>query len=371
MRLAGRGGALRFLDLKLAWVLVNRNRRRLWTMKPVAAIAIGLGLLAMPLVAQRGGSHGGFSGHAGSMGHASAPSGHFSAPVSHGAPMGNFAPPAGRPGVPVGRFGPVNPGRFARGPYPGPAPMRFGGAVPVNQRRVPYTGARGAGRANGPGFGDRGRDRGGDRDRHRRPYYRGWGLGYSYGYPGLWPGYPFLLDSQCILGCDSGDYGSYYNPYGYAGGYGAPDPAAYGYGQYGDAMTQYPGYPAAPEPNGYGTAEGYPQPQANDAVGNRQAYSGQTISSPPPPQPALKVILKDGQQLQVHNYLLTSTTLTVLDDSYRQIPLDQIDVNATRQTNLANGLDFRVPHAPHEATPGQVRPGAGSGDAKPPHNQLS
>lgn len=339
-------------------------------MKPVAAIAIGLGLLAMPLWAQRGGSHGGFSGHGGSMGHASAPSGHFSAPMSHGAPMGHFAAPTGRPGAPVGRFGPANPGGFARRSYPGPAPMRFGSPVPVNQRRAPYTGARAPGRASGPGFGDRGRGRDGDRDHHRRPYYRGWGLAYSYGYPGWWPGYPFLLDSQCILGCDAGTYGNYDNPYGYAGGYGAPDPGAYN-GQYGDAMTQYPGYPAAPDPGGYGSAEDYPQMPANDAAGARPSYSGQTISIPPPPQPALKVILKDGQQLQVHNYLLTATTLTVLDDNYRQIPLDQIDVNATRQMNLSNGLDFRVPRAPHETKPGQVRPGAEGGDAKQPHNQLS
>jgi hypothetical protein len=133
---------------------------------------------------------------------------------------------------------------------------------------------------------------------------------------------------------------------------------------------QYPGYPAAPEQGGYGTAESYPQQQAGDAAGARSAYPGQMVSTPPPQQPPLKVILKDGQKLEVHNYLLTATTLTVLDDNYRQIPLDQIDVNATRQTNLANGLDFRVPHVP-QAAPGQVRPGAGDGDTKPPKNQLS
>ena len=258
-------------------------------------------------------------------------------------------------------YAPVN-----RGAYPGHAPMRFSRAVPVNHTRAPYTGARAANRGFGAGYGDRGR--GGDRDHHRRPYYRGWGLGYGIGYPGWWPGYPFLL-SSCILGCDAGDYGDYDNPYGYPAGYGAPDAGQYG-GQYGDAMTQYPGYPAAPGYN-YGSSEEYAQPPDGDASGNRPEYTGNVISNPPGQQQTLKVIMKDGQQLQVHNYMLTATTLTVLDENYRQIPLDQIDVNATRQQNLANGLDFRVPQAPRVTNPGQARPGSGSGGTTTPHNQLS
>jgi hypothetical protein len=202
-------------------------------------------------------------------------------------------------------------------------------------------------------------------------------LGYSFGYPGWWPGYPFLLNSACILGCDAADYGNYDNPYGYGAGYGAgydvPGAAPYGQyeGAYGDATMQYPGYAAAPGAYGYGSSEEYPQPAGSDSSDGRAAYSGQVISSPPAPQPPLQVILKDGRQLRVHNYLLTSTTLTVLDDNYRQIPLDQIDLAATRQTNLANGLDFRVPQTPSGATPGQVKPGSGAGGATTPHNQLS
>jgi len=109
-------------------------------------------------------------------------------------------------------------------------------------------------------------------------------------------------------------------------------------------MMQYPGYPAAPGEYS-GQAEGSSEPPADDPPAPRAAYTGQVVTSPPPPQPLLTVIFKDGQRLQIHNYLLTSSTLTVLDEKYRQIPLDQIDVPATRQSNLADGLDFRVPHA--------------------------
>ena len=351
--------------LNPALPLPNRNKRRLFSMKPVAAVAIVLSLAGIPAWAQRGAAHGGFAGHSGSVGHSapmgqSAPMGRFAPPMSHPAPMGHFSPPM-RPPAPVGRFSPplshptpLTPtapvGRFGpltRGTYPGQAPMRFGGPTPVNQQRLPYTGDAHHGGGRGPGFGDRGRNRDHDRDgdRHRRPYFRGYGLGYSFGYLG-WPGYPFLWDSSCFLGCDAGDYNNYDSSYGYGSpnGYGTPysnDPG-YGaqYGPSGDATMQYPGYPAAP-PQPYAADDA--QPEDNDPPATRQAYTGQVVSTPLPPQQALTIIFKDGRRLQIHNYLLTATTLTVLDEKYREIPVEQIDVTATRRSNLADGLDFRVP----------------------------
>jgi hypothetical protein len=68
--------------------------------------------------------------------------------------------------------------------------------------------------------------------------------------------------------------------------------------------------------------------------------------NPPAPEQAVTVIFKDGRPSeQIHNYLLTSTTLTVLDPKYRVIPLDQINLAATEATNQADGIDFRVPGA--------------------------
>ncbi|KAA6456259.1 hypothetical protein DYQ86_26040 [Acidobacteria bacterium AB60] len=354
-------------------------------MKFLVAVTIALGLVALPATAQHGASHGGFSGHSAGMSH-SAPMGHaapmspmghgapaphfappmthpapvtrFNPPMSHPAPVGRFAPPLSHP-APVARFGPAGPGAH-------PGPMRFGGSTPVHQGpRAPYTGGdHRSGHGNGWGNHDHGHD--GDGDHHRHPYYRGWGLNYSYVYPGWWPGYPFLL-SACILGCDASDF----NSYGYGSGYGPGFADAATYGQYepqpaASAMS-YPGYPAAPSTYESQSSQAYTQPQPDDPPESRPAYAGQNISSPP--QPALQVILKDGQQLQVHNYLLTSTALTVLDNSYRQIPIDQIDINATRQTNLANGLDFRVPRA--APANGKVRPGAATPENTPSHNQIS
>jgi hypothetical protein len=58
------------------------------------------------------------------------------------------------------------------------------------------------------------------------------------------------------------------------------------------------------------------------------------------------VIFRNGRAPeQIHNYLLTRTTLTVLDQPYRQIPLDQIDIAATVETNRKAGVDFSVPRS--------------------------
>ena len=240
-----------------------------------------------------------------------------------------YAAPLGR-GGPIAHGSPLMTGRVSN-----PAPMRFGG---VPQRRAPYTGAEhsGTGRSGwnqGDRDGDGDHDRDGDRDHRRRPYYRGYGLGLSYGYLG-WPGYPFLWSGYPLFGNDAATFNDYDRPYGTHGN--PPD--------YGDAMQQYPGYPAAPAPDTYGYGGEGSRSGDSEAEGARASYTGPVEVDPPAPQQAVTVIFKDGRPPeQIHNYLLTATTLTVLDQRYRQIPVDQIDVNATRQSNLADGIDFRVP----------------------------
>lgn len=206
--------------------------------------------------------------------------------------------------------------------------------------RSPYVGyAHGGGRGTGWNQGFRGND--GDRDHRRRPYYRGIGLGLGYGYAG-WPGYPFLWNDPGFYGYDDSNYESYGAPYADANGPAAP------YAEDGEPMPPYPGSAERAAPYNYGTGAAYPQPQGEEQQGARPSYKGPGDASyPPSSQQSVTVIFKDGRPSeQIHNYLLTATTLTVLDQRYRQIPVDQINLGATEETNRADGIDFRIPSVP-------------------------
>ena len=187
------------------------------------------------------------------------------------------------------------------------------------------------------------------------PYYRGYGLGLSYGYLG-WPGYPFLWSNPGFYGYGATDYNDNATPYAYDNGaYGngpvAPDTA------YGDSMQPYPGYAGTPAPYNYGTGAGYPPPENSELQGVRPSYTGPDGAGyPPAPQQAVTVIFKDGRPpVQIHNYMLTATTLTVLDQKYREIPLGQINLTATEETNRAEGIDFHVPSVPASTSSAQPR----------------
>jgi hypothetical protein len=76
----------------------------------------------------------------------------------------------------------------------------------------------------------------------------------------------------------------------------------------------------------------------------RPAYQG-SMSEEVHAQPATTLILKDGKpSTQVHNYVLTSSTLYALDDGARsEIPISEIDVPATIAANRTAGVDFSLP----------------------------
>jgi hypothetical protein len=62
---------------------------------------------------------------------------------------------------------------------------------------------------------------------------------------------------------------------------------------------------------------------------------------------AVTLVFKDGRPPeQIHNYLLTRTTLYVRDQHGRDIPLDQLDLAATQKLNHDAGVDFQLPEAP-------------------------
>lgn len=64
----------------------------------------------------------------------------------------------------------------------------------------------------------------------------------------------------------------------------------------------------------------------------------------PSNQIATTIVFNDGRPSeQIHNYALTQTTLFVLDQQHRDIPLDQINVAETQKVNRASGVSFQVP----------------------------
>lgn len=174
----------------------------------------------------------------------------------------------------------------------------------------------------------------GDRHHHRRGYWGGYGYGYGYPY------YSSLIYAgdldPWLFGPDDFDNSGYDNSGSYAADnyYGGDVPAPYR--DYG--LQQY-------------ASEGYDNSQAApQASSGRPAYEGQGVTPrkmfEPVREDAVTVIFKDGRPAeQIRNYLLTSTTLTVLDARRRQIPLDDVNVDATVAANRAAGVDFRVPTA--------------------------
>lgn len=94
----------------------------------------------------------------------------------------------------------------------------------------------------------------------------------------------------------------------------------------------------APEPPG-------PQVADNAPPVFRPAYQGEGVDAPVNPQPATRLIFKDGRPpVEVHNYALTANTLYANDgDSRQEIPLSALDVQATVEANRAAGVDFELP----------------------------
>jgi hypothetical protein len=59
---------------------------------------------------------------------------------------------------------------------------------------------------------------------------------------------------------------------------------------------------------------------------------------------AVTLIFKDGRPPeQIRNYAMTRTTLYVRDQHHRDIPLDQLDFEATQKVNHDAGVDFQLP----------------------------
>jgi hypothetical protein len=56
------------------------------------------------------------------------------------------------------------------------------------------------------------------------------------------------------------------------------------------------------------------------------------------------LVFKDGRpREQIHNYMLTRTTLYVQGKRLREIAVADLDLDATAKVNREAGVDFRLP----------------------------
>jgi hypothetical protein len=190
----------------------------------------------------------------------------------------------------------------SRGGFRASAPSHFAASPRSSGSRAfaaPQAGQRGLGSHAGarPPYTGSGR--------YRRPYISPYRFRTPYGvvgYPG-YLGYPLYADDS---GDDTGN---------------APVAAAETYD--GPPPPDLPPYPNQPAP---GLPEATPVPATQDAV---------------------TLVFADGRPSeQIHNFLLTRTTLFVLDQRRQDIPLDQLDLAATAKVNHDAGVDFHLPVAP-------------------------
>jgi hypothetical protein len=266
-------------------------------LKRLIAVALVAGGVALPVCAQRGGgARGGSIGHSGGF-------------ASHSAPAFRNSAPSFR-----SSFAPMGRGPFMGAPQP--SGNRMSSAIPA---------FRGSPLRNGTGFDGRRPGNGYGADRYRRPYVPYYGLGYPYG----------------LSGWVASNYPGYLDPGLYDYGYSDP---AYGDNNSGYAYSD-PGYAAMPSPSAYPGGYG-PGPAEPAQLGPESAYR-QVYQRPEPepaPENAVTLIFKDGRPPEeIHNYMLTRTTLYVQEQRMRQISVADLDLAATEKVNREAGVDFRVP----------------------------
>lgn len=232
-------------------------------------------------LAQRGGGRAGFSAHSAS--HASLGS------------FGGFRAAAPKP-IMSRQFAPSRTGFAARGFVPQRSLLPMGRP---GRSRIPYNAAR---YATSPEHRP---------DRYRRPYRGRYRQPYLNAAWSVWPGWtvPYYI--------------GYPDDYGYDDDQEAqaqPDQQdAYGGAPYGGVQEPWPAYP--PE----------------------QATASQPVAAPAPQEP-VTLIFKDGRPPeQVRNYMMTGSTLYILDQKRREISTKDLDLTATADANRKAGVDFSLP----------------------------
>jgi len=218
-----------------------------------------------------------------------------------------------------------HPSQGFHGGFTGSAPSGFSG----NHFAVPSPGPsfRTAPSYARPGFGTP----------YARQPYNGAGRYPGSQYPGNHYGRPYDRgQNRHVYVWRNGAWSSYLVPgYAWPGYWGYPDT-----GYYDDSAASA----------GSATPAYDVQPEQQEESQPREPYYPSIGPSNPSPAPqsedAVMVVFKDRRPpLEVHNYALTPTTLYVLDQRRRDIPVAEIDLAATQKVNRDAGIDFQFPVA--------------------------
>jgi hypothetical protein len=106
--------------------------------------------------------------------------------------------------------------------------------------------------------------------------------------------------------------------------------------------SDYGDLPVAPS-DASGGYDGQPAPPYHYQPASDQSH----LSPAPGSEDAVTLVFRDGRPPErIHNYLLTRTTLYVLDQHHRNIPTDLLDLAATANVNHEAGIDFQLPGTP-------------------------
>ena len=94
--------------------------------------------------------------------------------------------------------------------------------------------------------------------------------------------------------------------------------------------------------------EGQQQQSPMASQGNQRPqsrpYNANAAPATQSSQPTTTLVFKDGHRMDVQNYVIAKSTLTVLDGGRRQhIALSQLDVPATQKVNEDKGVTFKAP----------------------------
>jgi len=85
-----------------------------------------------------------------------------------------------------------------------------------------------------------------------------------------------------------------------------------------------------------------PAPRGPNLPSSDQSHPSPASDS----EEAVTLVFKDGRPAEkIQNYILTRTTIYVLDQRHRVIPTDLLDLAATANVNHGAGIDFQLPGA--------------------------